>query len=81
MQAGIEQIYKSFDQDQSENNEMKLRIHKPEKETEECRKGIAEYAILGVSLKTETIIDNQALWRDLNDFQRNASPVLLPLIR
>ena len=76
LQATVEQMRKAFDQSQSENNEMKLKIHALEKETQDCRKDIAENKILSVSLKTETITDIQALKREINDFRRISDSIM-----
>ena len=76
LQATVEQMRKAFDQSQSENNEMKLKIHALEKETQDCRKDIAENKILSVSLKSETITDIQALKREINDFRRISDSIM-----
>ena len=46
VQASVEQKKKAWDQAQTENNDIKLRIHAIEKESQNCGKDIAENIFL-----------------------------------
>ena len=76
VQASVEQMKKALDQAQTEDNDIKLRIHTIEKESQNWRKDIAENTIFSVGLKGQSIIENQALKQEISELRRNSDSIM-----